>query len=68
MKPEYLTPDETIPGALFMVPSYESGKLIPAIAVRLEDRGPPGYLETYIRAIDAEGQSFLSNANFLLRA
>jgi hypothetical protein len=68
MKPEYLTPDEIIPGALFMAPSYKSGKLIPAIAVRLEDMSSTGCSGLYIRAIDAEGQSFLSNANFLLRA
>ena len=60
---EYLAESEVFPGALFISPSYHCDKMIPALIVKLELHS--GAL--YARAIDSDGESFISNAEFLMR-
>ena len=60
---EYLAESEVFPGALFISPSYHCDKMIPALIIKLELHS--GAL--YARAIDTDGESFVSNAEFLMR-
>jgi hypothetical protein len=60
---KYLAESEVFPGALFMSPSYYCDRMIPALIVKLELHS--GAL--YARAIDSDGESFVSNAEFLVR-
>jgi hypothetical protein len=59
---KYLKQDEIKPGALIKVASYHTNKMIPAVIIRFEETGTG---VEYARAVDAEGEWFLANPDYL---